>query len=180
MNKQVYLEYLVLNSQQGDNKALEELIDYWQPRLLKHAWYLTNDQEVAKDIVQDSWIAAMKGLRSLRDPSRFRAWIYKVITYKCADWSRQNQRQKKLQKEMPHTMLDHTSESDSNDDFYSVLNTLDTKYKTILSLYYLEEMSIAEVAEILKISQGTVKSRLYHARNKLKQKLGEKVDGQFR
>ena len=110
MKHKVYLEYLVLSSQKGDGDALEKLIHHWQPRLLKHAWYLTGDGEVAKDMVQEAWIAAMKSFRNLQDPSRFRAWIYRIVTHKCADWVRRCQRQQKCYSEIPKTQ-----QSEEND-----------------------------------------------------------------
>ncbi|BBM85882.1 RNA polymerase sigma factor [Candidatus Uabimicrobium amorphum] len=175
MKHKVYLEYLVLSSQKGDSDALEKLIDHWQPRLLKHAWYLTGDGEVAKDMVQEAWMAAMKSFRNLQDPSRFRSWIYKIVTHKCADWVRRCQRQQKCYSEIPK--VPQSEEVQNNDAFYIALNSLSKQHKTVLSLYYLEEMSVAEVAEILSISTGTVKSRLYHAREKLKLKLEGSQNG---
>lgn len=175
MKHKVYLEYLVLSSQKGDSEALSKLIDYWQPRLLKHAWYLTGDREAAKDMVQEAWIAAMKSFRNLQDSSRFRSWIYKIVTHKCADWVRRCQRQQKCYNEIPKPQ--EQEEIQGKDSFYVALNSLNKQHKTVLSLYYLEEMSVAEVAEILDISPGTVKSRLYHAREKLKLKLEGSQNG---
>ncbi|WP_372366101.1 RNA polymerase sigma factor [Candidatus Uabimicrobium sp. HlEnr_7] len=171
-NKQkIYLEYLVLNSQKGDSESLQILIEYWQSRLLKHAWYITADREAAQDIVQESWLAVMKSLRNLQDPSRFRSWIYQITTNKCIDWIRHCQRQKKWQSEVPKNLSQSDKTQNDTDEFYVALNSLNQQHKIVLSLYYLEEMSITEVAEILNLSKGTVKSRLYHAREKLKHKL---------
>ena len=81
-------ELLVLQCQEGDGDALKALIARWQPRLARLAWRLTGESEAARDVVQDAWLAIVRGLKRLDDPARFRWWAYRIVTNKCADWIR--------------------------------------------------------------------------------------------
>ena len=67
-------ELLVLHCQAGDAEALKTLIVRWQPRLVRLAWRITADPEAARDIVQDAWLAIIRGLQRLDDPALFRSW----------------------------------------------------------------------------------------------------------
>src|SRR5512145_1583590 len=81
-------ELLVLRCQGGESEALHKLVSRWHPRLRRLAERRTADPEAAKDLVQDAWLAIVRGLRRLDDPSRFRVWAYRIVTNKCADWVR--------------------------------------------------------------------------------------------
>ena len=82
-------EYLVLLSQAGSTDALDGLARRWTPRLLRYATRVlggsTESAETARDVVQETWVGAIRGLRSLRDPAQFPAWVYGIATRKCAD-----------------------------------------------------------------------------------------------
>ena len=88
----IYDELLVLRLQDGDSAALDELVQRWQPRLLRHAQRLTGLPDAASDVVQAVWVAILRGLNGLGDPACFRRWAYQIVTYKCADWVRERQR----------------------------------------------------------------------------------------
>lgn len=81
-------ELLVLRCQEGDDDALRALITRWQPRFGRLAWRLTGNRESARDAVQETWLAIVRGLRRLDDPARFRSWAYRIAVNKCADWTR--------------------------------------------------------------------------------------------
>jgi RNA polymerase sigma factor (sigma-70 family) len=94
-------EYLVALSQAGSIEALDGLARRWTPRLLRYATRVlggTGDStDTARDVVQDTWIGAIRGLRGLRDPAHFPAWIYGIATRKCADAIRANTRRRRLE-----------------------------------------------------------------------------------
>ncbi len=79
-------QLLVMDAQDGDVKAMEELVGRWQKRLWQHAFRLTSDNQAAWDITQQSWLGIIKGLRKLNDPANFKAWAYRITTNKSIDW----------------------------------------------------------------------------------------------
>lgn len=174
-------ELLVLQCQDGDDAALKTLVSRWQPRLARFAWRLTSERDAARDIVQDSWLAIVRGIRRLDDPARFRSWAYRIVSNKCADWIRRRSAQRKAAKELQgDTVTDYeprTVDGDSADDVDRLrvaLRQLPSQQRAILSLHYLDGIGVAEIARVLDVAVGTVKSRLHHARNGLRKSLERK------
>lgn len=171
-------ELLVLQCQDGDENALKSLIARWQPRLGRLAWRLTAEREAARDIVQDAWLAIVRGIKRLDDPARFRAWAYRIVTNKCTDWTRrrivQRNATKELQDAAASRRRDEPSDADAGGDvglLRAALTKLPEQQRAILSLHYLDGMGVAEIARVFGVPPGTAKSRLYHARERLKQAL---------
>ncbi len=175
-------ELLVLKAQEGDSDALESLVAHWHPRFARLAWRLTNQQEAASDVAQEAWIAIVRGLTKLDDPARFRAWAYRIVTNKCSDWTRKRivgrKVQRKLETESNLTGMESkegsqeiTETVDQVKCLRETLATLPDDQRAILSLHYLEDMGIREIASVLGVPKGTIKSRLFYARDRLKQAL---------
>ena len=166
---QIHDELLVLRAQAGDADALEELFDQWNARFVRHAWRLTGDAEAAKDVSQEAWMSVVTGLRSLDDPSRFRVWAYRIVTRRCADWIRRTQRQRSIMTEWSDSApsgIDSTL--GRTGDLASSIAGLPRDARTVIAMYYLDEMGISEIAASLGIPAGTVKSRLFNARESLR------------
>ena len=159
-------QLLVMDAQDGDAKAVEKLVNIWNKRLWRHAYRVTCDEQASWDITQQGWLAILKGLKKLHDPARFQAWAYRIITNKAIDWIKKNKSNK-------HIGIDQAPEIQSRPDsdlgIMESLDQLDSKKKTILTLYYFEQLTVREIGIALKIPGGTVKSRLYSARNELKE-----------
>lgn len=172
-------ELLILQWQAGDAKALKELIDRWQPRLVRFVWLLTGQREAARDVVQDVWLAVVRGLRRLDDPARFRSWAYRIARNKCADWTRRRTAGRRADEALGHEIRtarsadagEKQADADETDRLQEALAKLADEQKAVLSLHYLDGMGLAEIARVLDVPVGTVKSRLYHARERLKQAL---------
>ncbi len=86
--RQVEDELLVLARQNGEASAIDQLVVRWQQSILSHAWRLTGDVEAAREVAQESWLAILKGIRTLHDPASFRPSAYRIISRRCADWIR--------------------------------------------------------------------------------------------
>ncbi len=168
-------ELLVLQCQEGDSEALKTLIARWQPRFARLAWRLTSEREAARDIVQDAWLAIVRGLSRLDDPARFRPWAYRIVRNKCADWTRRRVTRRsameQLREHATHSVSDDEPDSGDIGRLRDAMARLSDEQRMILSLHYSEEMSIVEIAAVLGVPVGTVKSRLFHARNRLKEAL---------
>jgi RNA polymerase sigma-70 factor (ECF subfamily) len=171
-------------SQAGSIEALDGLARRWTPRLLRYAARVlgaTGDStEAARDVVQETWIGAIRGLRGLRDPAHFPAWIYGIATRKCADAIRANVRRRRREEgtEAGDTVKSEPRlTSEQQIDLATAIRGLPPIHRAALHLFYREELSVDEIASVLGIPAGTVKSRLHHAREALKRQLGTAPSG---
>lgn len=172
----IYNELLVMRCQDRERSALDELVSYWQPRLWRHALRLTKEPGAASDVMQEAWMAVVRGIGRLDDPARFRQWAYRIVTHKAADWVRRRQRDRRLVEQAGRDaslLPDGTSETEDDDitELRRAIQELPERRRMMLTLYYFEGMAISEIAGIFDIPRGTVKSRLYHTRQQLKLKL---------
>lgn len=163
--EQLIDEILVMDCQSGSVKALEKLVTRWQKRLWKYAYRLTGNSEAAWDITQESWLGIIKGLRKLNDPARFRSWVYRIVTNKACDWIRRSRASKHVRIE---DVRDHEVREDKDVGVKELLEKLDMRKRSVLSLYHFEQLNIQEIGMALNIPEGTVKSRLHTARKELK------------
>ena len=176
--EQIYDELLVLRCQDGERDAFTDLAERWQERLWRHARRLSGDPELANDAMQEAWMAIVRGIGKLHDPAFFRPWAYRIVTNKCADQVRRVSRRREVTEQMTRESPDDlevpsvdTDESDEISTLRSAMATLPTDRRTLLALHYLDEVSLSEIAVILGIPEGTVKSRLFNARKALKEAL---------
>lgn len=171
-------ELLVLRSQSGEAAALELLARRWHPRILARAARLTGQPEIAPDVAQEAWLAVVRGLGRLHDPARFKGWLHRIVANKCADWIRGEQRRRRLDERVAREQ-EHEPETAPGPDgrdhqiarLRSALRALPEDRRTLLALFYLEGLSVQEIAAALEVPAGTVKSRLFHAREHLRKAL---------
>ena len=164
-------ELLVMRTQNGDMKAFSLLVKRWQPVLLRQAYRLTRDDDAALDAAQEAWKAIAKGIYRLKSPAAFKTWSYKIVSNKSANWIKEQQRQRSLKIEGDEfvTQEGQSDETENIELIKRALNELPVKSKTILSMFYVDNHSVKEIAQILSLSTGTVKSRLFYARKMLKE-----------
>ncbi len=144
-------------------------MDRWQERLWRHAYHLTGEEDAAWDAVQDTWVAIVKGIRRLQDEAAFPRWAYKILSNRCADWVRERQRERKLSdRSAPGGICCQETSGGEYDSLKSALARLPGGQRALLSLRYADGYSTGEIAEILGVPEGTVKSRLHHAREQLR------------
>ncbi|MCE7996598.1 MAG: RNA polymerase sigma factor [Roseivirga sp.] len=172
---QIFDELLVMKCQDQDQKAYALLWKRWQPRILKWSFSFINDADIAKEIAQESWVSIHKGIGKLRDPALFRFWAYKIVQRRSADWIRKEQRKRSSMEEVRHetpVSEEETKETvDPVDTMLASIKTLPEEHQRILRLFYLEKVPVKALAKMLKLPEGTIKSRLYYAREQLKKKL---------
>ncbi len=169
-------ELLVLQCQDGDAAAIQRLIARWHPRLTRLALRLTAEREAVRDIVQDAWLAIVKGLNRLDDPARFRGWAYRIVRNRCADWTRRRATRRNAAKELQFAAATAGSSktagsSSQGSEIRLALASMPEEQRAILSLHYLDGMGLSEIARVLGVPKGTVKSRLFHARERLRETL---------
>lgn len=171
-------EYLVSLTQAGSIEALDGLARRWTPRLLRYAARLVGasggSAEAARDVVQDTWLGVIRGLRGLRDPAQFPAWIYGIATRRCMDEIRARTRRRRLEERAAAGGTDRqlaTPTPELQVDLAAAIGRLPPIHRAAVHLFYREELSVEEIAAVLGIPAGTVKSRLHHAREALKRQL---------
>jgi len=172
--KRILDEYLVASAQTGDRKAFSLLAKRWHPALFRHAWRLTGDEDQARDTLQDAWIDIIRGLPRLNDAAAFPAWSYQIVTRKCASSIRKNQQVRKIKAAIlaePVRYEDGEAIAEMSAD-KSVVSTaiagLPSEQSSAMALYHLEDLSVAEISVALGVPVGTVKTRLMHARRKIR------------
>lgn len=167
-------EYLVLSAQAGDRDALSRLAARWTPKLLAFAARTLGNAEAAKDVVQETWEGALRTLRSLDDPARFPAWIYSIAARRCTDALRSKYRGKRLADAVAHETeardveIDADAETGARIDLAQALARLPSEQRIAVSLFFGDDMSVAEIAAVTGVPLGTVKSRLFAARQTLR------------
>jgi len=164
-------DLLLLQCQQGDMVGFDRLVRRWQQPLLNYAYRLTGNWVVAQDVAQETWLVVIRGLITLKDVARFRAWLFRIASHKCQDhWRRKQTRQRfaeELQKQSDAAAA--VPPNAERSDIGAAFRRLTPESRTVLALMYLEDFSIGEIADVLSLPEGTVKSRLFHARQRLRQ-----------
>lgn len=172
---QIFEELLVLNARRGDTEAINLLVKRWNGGIRNQIYRHTGNSEVLGDISQEVWIAIFKGLDKLQDIKKFGVWALSIASRKAVDWIRKNQVERKrepIREMVAHEMADESDVSEKEaliQRLRMALQDLPEDQRVILSLYYLESLSVPNIAEVLHVPSGTVKSRLYYARENLKQ-----------
>ena len=164
-------EYLLASMRAGDGKAFELLARRWQKKLLAHAWRLLGgDSEAARDAVQEGWVEIVGGIARLRDDRSFPAWAFRIVSRRCARQIDGAVRQRRLNAAVePADDVETPVEwGPDHDRLRKAIRTLPKDQRAAIGLFHFEEMSVAEVAVALDVPVGTVKTRLMHARRKLR------------
>ncbi len=178
--QKAYSEWLVLRCQQGDRSALNKLLALWTGRYFAFARYRLGNREAAQDVLQEALVAICRSLHKLADPASFPRWSFTIVERRCVDWQRkqfrdrQHLEQHSVIGEPENSSAAEVSATDASLDSKRLLSLLAPELQSLVRLYYLEELTISEIAEILDIAPGTVKSRLFYARKKLVAMLRER------
>ena len=175
--EKIFDAMLVKECQSGNAKAVSLLVKRWHVKLCKQAHWYTKDAAVAKDIAQDGWGVILKNLGNLKDPYSFGSWAMRIVIRKSIDWLRKQKtemNQLKLYHEstiIPDVDLNTGTNDDKHNLLRSAIKALPEEQQLVLHMFYIHEHSLREISIQLKIPTGTVKSRLFTAREKLKQLL---------
>lgn len=177
LQQQSYNEWLVIRCQQGEKEAFERLLENWRHRYFLYALNRLREREAAQDVTQDCLLSISRGIYKLSDPAAYPKWSFQILERRCVDWLRKRIRERKAMEseiaDMQALQDEHTFLSvdtlDSNLTVGQLLKNLDPRLATLVRLYYLEVLSVDEIAEITGVPTGTVKSRLFYTRKLLSQ-----------
>ena len=178
-------EQLINMSVKGDASAFGVLVERYQNKAYAISIKIVQNHDDTLDCVQDSFIKAFRSLSSFNFQSSFNTWLYRIVTNTSLDLLRKN---KKYQSNIP---IEKPLSGDDDDDYFiqiedqkadveniaesnetvkavrEAISQLSEDLKKVILLFEIEQFSLIEVSEILNIPVGTVKSRLFRAREKL-------------
>lgn len=163
-------ELLVIRCQLGERRAFDALIARWAAPIAAYARRVSQDDEAAAELTQDIWLRVFRGIDRLREARRFRSWLFGIAHRAFAD----TLRRRYAAPPIAEADLDQVADEEALEDHADLervergLVRLAPVEREILTLFYLQELSIEEAAEALSIAPGTVKSRLHRARRLLR------------
>ena len=174
---------LVTASKRGDQDAFALLVQRHQHRIFNLVFRILQQYDEANEVTQETFLAAWQGLPAFRGEAQFSTWLYR-IAYNCSQKQLEVRRrdrvlQEAIQAEQTmqtgESMTEHVvSAIDAHERQVFIreqLSTLPTKYRLVLVLRHLQEKTYEEMAEILSMPVGTIKTHLFRARNMLKERL---------
>ena len=161
----------MLAAQDGNERAFEALYRLYQPSLVRFSFRLCNDDAMALDAVQDAWMLTLRTLKQAFPPDTFRARVFKAVRWRTFDRLRRRGRaaadelfEEQVAEERPEAWA-------TTDQLRRLIKALPEGEGEALYLFYLEDLSVAEIASIQDVPTGTVKSRLSRARDRLRKKI---------
>ena len=174
----------MLDARAGNKQALEHLVALRGDRLYAHAARLAGDREAARDIVQEAWVQILRSLPRLTDETSFLPWALCIVSRRVAAFIKTRQKDRRLAEDFaPEAPQAFTLDTDQILDapkVREILHQLPPVQHATIALFYLEDMSVAEVAKALDVPIGTVKTRLMTARATLRNYLEGDQNGQAR
>ncbi len=171
----------------GDKVAFQELLQTVEKKALATAYFLSGKRGIAEDILQETYMKCFMEIDKLKDPEAFKVWFFRILVR--TGW-------KMSKKQSMLVPTDITSENEAlfynekqNEeniiDTYeikhivkSAINNLSENLKTVVILYYFNDMSIEEISKVTGCFKATIKSRLFYARGALKKQLGDCFENQ--
>jgi RNA polymerase sigma-70 factor (ECF subfamily) len=173
-------EVCVLRAQDGDADAFRRLVLLYEGRLLYFIRRMVQDADRALDVLQDVWLTAFRRLHSLRSPAAFKTWLYRIAHGKAVDIVRRERRESVISanSELEEAIADDETGSERFENaelVHRALEQLSLLHREVLTLRFLEDLELAEIAEIVGCTLGTAKSRLHYAKLALRRKVEELV-----
>lgn len=166
---------LISRARTGDREAFSALVEQYRDNVYRLAYRMCGNEYDADEAAQEAFVAAWRALPNFRGDAKFSTWLYRLTTNAAIDVMR---REKRHQTIGDGEMIEVADESDSPQEtverteqqeaVQKALATLSDEYREVLLLRYMEELDYAEIAEVLKLPSGTVKSRINRAKAALK------------
>lgn len=166
---------LVVNVQNGDMQAFEQLFELYKYKALRTIYSMTRDKDISEDIVQEVFVSCYTSIKDLKNPEYFKTWFYRMLTRTTWRYMEKEKRlipvediSRKLECSNEKSSLEKVEQKESSELLYQEILKLQPKLQTTLILYYYNEFSVKEIAQTMGCLEGTVKSRLYTGRRRLK------------
>ena len=172
---------LVVQARNGDLEAFTQLLKVSLRRLTGVANLILRDSDLAEDAVQDACLSAWRGLRALRDPDAWDAWLHRLTVRACYKVGRKERRRSMVELHVtsdPRPAPDRDISTDvvDRDWLGRELGRLGLDQRTVMVLHYYLDLPVSEVAEILDIPYGTAASRLHRGLETLRASMREQLE----
>lgn len=165
-------EEVVKVIREGDKEIFSEIINRYQSKLLRYALYITSDEHLAADAVQEAFIKAYVNLNGFDIKKKFSSWIYRIVHNETINILRKNKRVLQIDEQ-----IDFNSGINLEEDYikkelvehvHQCLSKAPISYREPLSLYYLEEKSYEEISDILRLPINTIGTRICRGKQLMK------------
>ncbi|HVU27791.1 MAG TPA: RNA polymerase sigma factor [Verrucomicrobiae bacterium] len=171
----------VQSARDGNPAAWDALFRRYQLPLYAYVFELVHNEQQALDLVQETFVAAVKHIGGLRDDEKFGSWLFGIAHQKVVQFWRKRGSKELLFDEIPETpdefdnapddlLIRHEQEM----EFMNLLNQLPPPQRSVLLLHFVEDFSLEEIARVTETQIGTVKSRLHYAKKSLRKLLEKK------
>jgi len=166
------MKELLEKARKGNKESFEELVNKVYKKLYIIAKARLMDEQEAQEVVWDSILTAYNKLWSLRDVRKFNSWITKIVVNNCNSVIRKRKIQEvafEYEKVEDGMYIDNEYvDIEDKIDFFELLSDLNYEERTIMAMYYSEEYTTKEIAEILKSNESTIRSKIQRAKQKIK------------
>lgn len=170
---------LIAQAKQGDLRAFEALYEMHKATIFRAVLGITRDRAIAEELLQDTFLRAFKNMDRVREGVSLAPWLYRIAVNLSYDWSVRQRRWLSVINEVVDRILVNTAPSPERSVeerevetlLYEAIERLEFKQRTTLVLFYLQDFSLLEIADIMECPVGTVKSRLHYARENLRRQL---------
>lgn len=170
MDQELY--QLIYKAKRGDRHAFDDLVRTYRGPVFRHAFAMVNDHMEAEDIAQEAFTKAFYSLHKLGNEYAFSSWLTRIVTNLCYDHLKKAKRQSVMQPEdMPLGSDSPSEQADLKLAVQEAMQTLSAEHRAALVLRDIQGYSYDDIAGILKIPLGTVKSRINTARREMKKEL---------
>ncbi|MEM6736852.1 MAG: sigma-70 family RNA polymerase sigma factor [Bacteroidota bacterium] len=183
-------DHLISRAQKGDEKAFNQLVNYWYKRIYNYVLKYCAEEDLATDLAQKTFIAVFKNLKKLKNPDSFKPWIYRIATNFCHEEARRQARNKmhaiaQNPEEEKHTSNQAIAESrmfnpersfqqtELEKIIFKHISELPDEQRSVVLMKEYDGFKFHEIAEALSTSENTVKTRLYRGLKFLKKRLEE-------
>ncbi len=179
--------HLVARAQEGDTAAFDELVVKYTPKLYGLIYHMTSHQDDTRDLLQDVFSKAFRSLKRFRGKSSFYTWIYSIATNTTLNFLKKRNRRKNFSLDDIDSNIQHDEEfieltsgndpireaslSELQQSLNEAMQKLSDKHRVVVTMFDVQGMPHAEIAKVLNVSEGTVRSRLFYAHRELQSHL---------
>lgn len=176
---------LIEEIQTGSQSAFRRLFEIYSDKVYRTSFYILRDKQYAEDIVQEVFLKVYKSIHKLTKVETFEVWLYRITVNTCSSYFskikkipiKDTEGDLEILNLVNNNSLDNPGDQilqkDLKNRLLASINSLPVKHRTVLILFYYNDMNMNQISSILGCTVGTVKSRLFHSKKKLKQVLEE-------